>query len=164
MWLLIWLACGAEPVPVVAPATHSWQEEGELVTSGLQEVYGLWQQKQPEAARLLAERVYTDRWEPELERACREMNGEKKTTEIEYSFGMLLNDLKGNPSKDRLEKRIQDLSDQVRKVASDAHFRFPPVGERPSAPPPEAGEGSRPLVPAAVPNWERDVQPVEPEE
>ncbi len=164
MWLLIWLACGAEPVPVVAPPTHSWEEEGELVTSGLQEVYGLWQQKQPEAARLLAERVYTDRWEPELERACRAMNGEKKTTEIEYNFGMLLHDLKGNPSKDRLEKRIQDLSDEVRKVASDAHFRFPPVGERPSAPPPEAGEGSQPLVPEVAPNWEREVQPVEAEE
>lgn len=163
MWFLLWLACEQAVAPVAAPATHSWQEEGELVTQGLQEVYSLWQQKQPEAARMLAERVYTERWEPELERASREMYGAEKTTELEYSFGLLLYDLKGNPPKNRLEKRIQDISEQVRKVASDAHFRFPPVGERPIEPPPTAGEGSQPIVPMVSPNWERDAAPVETE-
>ena len=160
MWLL-WLACKSEPVPIVAPATHSWDEEGDLVAQGLLQVQELWEQKQPEAARTLAERVYTDRWEPELERACREMNGPVKTMEIEYQFGLLLSDLKGNPNRDKLDQRIHGIEDMVRKVATDARFKYPPIGENLGAAPPKDAPSSRPIVPDQIPNWERDAHPEE---
>ena len=161
--LLIWLACHGAPTPITAPPTHSWDEEGELVIQGLHQVQELWEQKQPEAARTLAERVYTERWEPELERASREMNGPEKTIVIEYQFGLLLSDLRGNPSRDKVEQRVHAIQDMVRKVASDAHFRYPPIGEQPGAPPVIGAVTSHPIIPDQIPNWERDVHPEEPQ-
>lgn len=160
--LLIWLACKSEPTPITAPPTHSWDEEGELVLQGLDQVERLWEQKQPEAARTLAERVYTERWEPELERACREMNGPEKTMAIEYQFGLLLTDLKGNPSREKLDLRVHAIQDMVRKVAADARFRYPPIGEVVTTTPPPEGTVSRPIIPNQIPNWERDAHPEEP--
>jgi hypothetical protein len=159
--LLIWLACQSPPPPITAPDTHSWDEEGELVIQGLHQVEVLWDQKQPEAARMMAERVYTERWEPQLEPACREMDGPEKAMAVEYDFGLLLNDLKGNPSRDKVDQRIQTITQAVRKVATNAHLRYPPIGEHPTAPNADAAP-SRPIVPQQIPNWERDAHPEEP--
>lgn len=159
--LFLWLACQSEPIPITAPATHSWDEEGDLVVQGLHQVQELWEQKQPDAARTLAERVYTERWEPELERACREMNGPEKTLAIEYQFGLLLADLKGNPSRDKLDQRVRAVQELVRKVAADARARYLPSGQQ--AGPLPAGEPpvSHPIIPNEIPNWERDAHPDE---
>ena len=159
--LLFWLACQSEPTPITAPPTHSWDEEGELVIQGLHQVQNLWEQKQSEAARTLAERVYTERWEPELERACREMNGPQKTMAIEYQFGLLLNDLKGAPSRDKVDLRVKVIQESVRKVAADARFRYPPIGEQPGAVPEGGAPVSHPIIPDQIPNWERDAHPEE---
>ena len=155
-------ACSPAPAPITAPHSHSWNEEGELVVQGLREAQKLWEQRQPEAARLMAERTYTERWEPELERACEEMHGSERTMSIEYSFGRLLQDLKGNPSREKLSQRIRNIEEDVRKVAADAHFRYPPIGETPQSVP-EEGTLSHPLTPEARPNWERDASPDLPE-
>lgn len=156
MLFLLW-ACARtpEPAPIQAPETHSWQEEGELVVTGLRESKRLWIEQQSEAARTLAERVYTERWEPKLEGAAREIYGSERSTEIEYHFGQLLTDLKPNTSKDKLEARFKRIEEDVRKVASDASYRYPPIGEAPQAPP-DGSNTSRPLVPDVPPNWERD--------
>jgi hypothetical protein len=158
LWLFWVLGCAPTEQPITAPQAHSWQEEAELVINGLDEVETLFNQKQPEAARLLAEQIYTERWEPELERACRELEGEKATAEIEFLFGMLLNDLNRTPTRDVLKTRIRSINERVRKVAEAAQYRFPPLGEKPSEPPPQAPE-THPLEPAISPSWETSTKP-----
>ena len=155
--LLLALACAPDPAAPTAERSRSWNEEGELVVQGLREAQRLWEQRQPDAARLMAERTYTERWEPELERVCMEMHGPERTLAVEYSFGRLLNDLRGTPSREKLGQRVRGIEEEVRKIAADAHFRYPPIGQSPQ----EAAEPtvSRPLIPADKPNWERDADP-----
>jgi hypothetical protein len=74
--LLLLLACSSPPPPpVLAPETHSWKDEAQLVIDGLDEVERLWKAGNKDAAKVLAERVYTDRWEPRLEQAARRIEG-----------------------------------------------------------------------------------------
>ena len=151
--LIFLLACEPEAPPITAPQSHSWTEEAELVIAGLDEVERLAQQRQWEAARRLAEDVYHERWDPELERAAREMEGPVATGEIEYLFGLLMHDLQKTPSRDALKVRIRAINERVRKVADAAQYRFPPIGEKPSTPPP-VSDGSHPIEPKVTPAWE----------
>ena len=148
MWLMF--AC-SEPEPVVvAPETHSWKVEGALVIEGLDEVERLWKAGNKDAARTLAERVYTERWEPRLERATATVPGGLDTTRMEYQFGLLFADLEGNGSN--VSERIDALQEMTRKVAVDAAHTYPDAAGAP--PPPAAMEGSKPIVPDVRPAWE----------
>ena len=51
----------------MAPHASSWQQEAELVVEGLESVEALWNEEQRAAAGTLAERVYTERFEPRIE-------------------------------------------------------------------------------------------------
>src|SRR4051812_23546769 len=93
MFLLL-LACAEPPPPSLAPETHSWKEEGQLVVDGLGDVERLWKAGNKDAAKVLAERVYTERWEPRLEPAARQMDA-AGVIETEYAFSLLLLELEG---------------------------------------------------------------------
>ncbi len=151
--LALFLGCQTPPPPVAAPEAHSWKEEAELVVSGLEEVQGLWESGQRPAAKTLAERVYTDRFEPRLEPALREMQGQKETAKLEYAFGQLSIVLDGK-DRTKVEARIDDLERQVRSVAEAAARAFPPPGE--AAAPPAPPKEVRAIVPDVPPNWEMD--------
>lgn len=152
MWWLL-LACAEPAPPAVAPAVPTWQEEAALVSAGLAEVKGLWRAQNAPAARTLAERVYTERWEPRLEPVARQLEGEVAVAEIEYRFGLLLADLESNRPTAKIEERLRDLDARVRKVADGAARAFPPPSGAP--PPPEPAANSRPVVPDVAPNWEK---------
>ena len=154
--MLLMFAC-SEPKPVVAaPETHSWKDEGALVIEGLDEVERLWKAGNKDAARTLAERVYTERWEPRLERATRApveggaSVGDLDVTRMEYQFGLLFADLEGNGAK--VSARVDALQEMTRKVAIDAARAYPDAAGAP--PPPAAAEGSKPIVPDVKPAWE----------
>ncbi len=119
--------------------------------SGLEEVQGLWESGQRPAAKTLAERVYTDRFEPRLEPAMREMQGANEAVKLEYAFGQLVVVLDGK-DRTKVEARIDDLERQVRGVAEAAARAFPPPGE--AAAPPAPPKEVRAIVPDVPPNWE----------
>lgn len=152
---LHFVACQRANTPVLAPETHSWKEEGELVVAGLEEVEALWKAGNKDAARVLAERVYTERWEPRLEQAARNMDGPAAVVETEYAFSVLLLELEGN-GRD-IEDKIHALEERSRAVADAAARAFPPPESAglPVAPAP-SGEGTKPIVPDVKPNWETE--------
>lgn len=154
MWWM--LACTTSTEPVRSPDVHSWKEEAELVVSGLEEVRTLWTANQREAARVMAERVYTERWEPQLEQAVRQAEGPEQALALEYRFGLLMQDLKGNPNPKALAERIERLEQTVREVGEKAARAYPPPGAAPVAPVDPDAPPSRPLVPTLRPAWEDD--------
>lgn len=168
---LLLSACSPEVEGTLAPETHTWKQEGELVVEGLEEVERLWKAGNRDAARVLAERVYTERWEPRLEEAARRMGGTGpvvdlepagemgqaaemgQVIEMEYAFSLLLVELEGN-GRD-LESKVHDLEERTRMVAEAAGRSFPaPASAGLPAPPPAAADGSRPIVPDVKPAWE----------
>ncbi len=142
--------CADPPPPVAPPETHSWKHEGELVVAGLEDVKRMWRAGQREAARTLAERVYTERWEPRLEPALRTAKGDVEAARAEYSFGLLLAELEGNGA--RALERIAQLEELARAVATEAAREWPTTDG--TAPPPPAADGSKPVVPDVRPAWE----------
>ncbi len=144
------------PPPVDAPMAHSWKDEAELVVDGLEEVKSLWDQHQKSAAKTLAERVYTERFEPRIESALREMEGPIETAKVEYAFGQLQLVLDG---KDRgvIEEQISDLERRTRAVGEAAERAFPPPGQAAAPPPPP--KDVKPIVPDVPPAWEIDKIP-----
>jgi hypothetical protein len=157
--LLLLLACAEPPTPM-APATHSWQDEARLVADGLNEVERLWEQDQRKAARMLAERVYTERWEPRLERAERELEGPVRATRSEYAWGQLLVALEGRTKLDAVKERTAAVEDRARQVAEAAARSYPPPPEVDApAPLPVLAPGSKPVVPSVRPAWEEEPAP-----
>jgi hypothetical protein len=155
MFLLF--ACAEPPPPSLAPDTHTWKDEGQLVVDGIEEVQRLYKAGNKDAAQVLAERVYTDRWEPRLEQAARRIPDGKPVIEIEYAWSRLFVELDG-PGRN-LEEQAHDLEETVRNVADAAGRAFPPPAESGlPAPPPAASEGSHPIVPDVPPNWERPAE------
>jgi hypothetical protein len=163
MTLLLLLACQKTEAPALAPETHTWKEEGELVVQGLEEVEALHKAGNRQAARVLAERVYTERWEPRLEQAARRMDATANgpVIETEYAFAVLMLELDGN-GRD-LEAKVHTLQEKTRAIAEAAARSFPPPESAGlPAPPAPAADGSHPLVPDVPPNWERsDAEPTE---
>lgn len=153
MFLLLALACQTSEAPVLAPETHTWKDEGELVVQGLEEVEALFKAGNKEAARVLAERVYTERWEPRLEPAAQKMPELGPVIETEYAFSVLFVELDGS-GRD-IEGKIHALQERTRAVAEAAARAFPPPESAGlPAPPPPAADGSKPIVPDVKPNWE----------
>lgn len=151
--VFIFLSCAEPEQASLAPDTHTWKDEGELVVSGLEEVERLWTAGNKDAARVLAERVYTERWEPRLEQAAKKMDG-KPAIEMEYAFAVLMVELEGNGRN--LEGQVRAIQDATREIASAATDTFPPPASSGlPAPPPKAHEGSHPIVPDVEPNWEK---------
>ncbi len=153
------LACSEPQQATLAPETHTWKDEGELVVEGLEEVERLWKAGNKDASRVLAERVYTERWEPRLEEAARRMDGTAGSTlppvvEIEFAYSLLLVELEGN-GRD-LERKVHDLEETTRAVADAAARSFPPPESAGlPAPPAAASDGSHPIVPDLKPAWEQ---------
>lgn len=147
-------ACEPPVEATLAPETHTWKEEGELVVQGLEDVERLWKAGNRDAARVLAERVYTERWEPRLEVAASRMG---PVIELEYAWSLLLLDLEGN-GRD-LERKIHELEQKARTVAEAAGRSFPPPASAglpaPLAP---SSEGSKPIVPDVKPAWETSAE------
>jgi hypothetical protein len=150
MWWL--LACADEPAPVVVPEVHGWKEEGELVVDGLEEVERLWRAGQKEAARTLAERVYTERFEPRLEPALVRAKGDLEAMRMEHAFGMLFVELEGRGQG--ALARIATLEEDVRGVANAAAAEFPTAPGVGAPAVPQAAEGSTPIVPDVRPAWD----------
>lgn len=159
MLLVLLFAC-AEPPPPIAPETHSWQDEARLVADGLNEVEALWEQDQRRAARVLAERVYSERWEPRLERAERELEGPARATQTEYAWGQLLVALEGRGKLEAVKEKTAVLEDRARVVAEAAARSYPPPPEVNAPPPlPALAPGSKPVVPSVRPAWEEEGAP-----
>ncbi len=158
----------AKPKPVpIAPELHGWKEEGELVEKGLGEVKALWKAGQPDpatkldspvkrgqrdAARKLAEQVYTERWEPRLERAAMQVDADG-ARQTEYDFGLLLVELEGHGSHDRVEERIRAVDERVEAASAQAAKAFPEPGQLAPATAP-TGASSKPIVPPVAPAWD----------
>ncbi|MDP2306225.1 MAG: hypothetical protein Q8P18_09390 [Pseudomonadota bacterium] len=175
---LLLSACSPPEEISLAPETHTWKHEGELVVEGLEEVERLWKAGNRDAARVLAERVYTERWEPRLEEAARRLGGTGpavdlgrgdavgvgaaaepgaggtgQVVEMEYAYSLLLVELEGN-GRD-LERKVHDLEEKTRAVAEAAARSFPPPASAGLPPPPAAAtDGSKPIVPNVKPAWE----------
>lgn len=153
MWFL--LACAPPPEPVTAPEVHSWKEEGQLVIDGLEQVKQLYRDDQRDAARVLAERVYSERYEPRLEPALVRIKGERERLQLEYAFGQLVVMI-DTRNKHTLE-HLGTLESKVTQVALDAQHAFPTPGE--TVVPATTEENSlKPLVPDVRPNWERGIE------
>lgn len=163
-WML-WLGAGCEPEapPLVAPEAHTWADEAELVVKGLDEVEALHAQGQRSAARTLSARVYTERYEPRLERALRQAEGDRAALEVEYQFGQLTLLLDAPADAKVLGERVDALQRRVRAVADVAKGAFPPPGSA-ALPAPGKAREARPEVPDVPPNWEAGEAPVEDEE
>jgi hypothetical protein len=149
--IFLLLAC-AEPEPaVLAPHAQSWPQEAELVVDGLHAVEALWNEGQRAPAGILAERVYTERFEPRMEPAIRKMEGPDAVVEIEYAFGLLRLALDGKDSA-KVESSVDSLARTVRAAGEAAERAFPPPGVAPviEAPRPDV----RPIVPEVPPAWE----------
>lgn len=155
-WLL--LGCAEPPTPVVAPESHTWVDEAELVVKGLDEVEALHAQGQRAAARTLAARVYTERYEPRLEPALRQAEGDLEATRVEYQFGQLTVSVEGADGK-LVGERVDALQRRVRAAAQSAASAFPVPGSvaAPAGPRREA----RPEVPDVPPNWEAGETPTD---
>ncbi len=151
-------ACQAPPEVPLAPEVHGWKEEGDLVVGGLTEVKALWKQGQREAARKLAEQVYTERWEPRLERAARQVDPDA-ARQTEYAFGLLLVELESRAGRDRVDERIRTVDERVEAATRSAEKAFPPLGEA-GAPVEVIGDAqSRPVVPSVAPAWDAPADP-----
>ena len=155
-WFAAWalaagLGCAEAPTTVVAPESHTWSGEAELVVSGLEDVEAMWESGQKVAAKTLAERVYTDRFEPRLEPALREMEGPTETAAVEYGFAQLLVALDGK-DRAKVALRVETLERRARAIGEAAARAFPPPGQAVAAPPPR--KDSRPIVPDVPANWE----------
>lgn len=151
-------ACSKPPEAPLAPEVHGWKEEGDLVVSGLGEVKALWKQGQREAARKLAEQVYTERWEPRLERAARSVDADA-TRQTEYAFGLLLVELEGRGARDHVEERIRTVDERVEAATRSAEKAFPPLGQE-GAPVEVIGDAqSHPVVPPVAPAWDAPTEP-----
>ena len=149
--ILLLLACADPPPPDMAPHASSWKQEAELVVEGLESVEALWNEEQRAAAGTLAERVYTERFEPRIEVALREMEGPDATAQVEYQFGQLRFALEGR-DRTKVEARIEALERRVRVIGDAAERAFPPPGQDVVAPSPPADV--RPIVPKVPPAWE----------
>ena len=163
MWWL--LACASETPTVRPPDTHAWEAEGAVVVDGLEQVERLIKQGQVAEARVLAERVYTQRWEPRLEPALAAMDGPMAATRMEYVFAQLAADIDPKSARrtQRAVDRIGPLEQEVRTLAGRAANAFPAT-RTPGAPPvPVAPEPAAVIVPSARPAWESGnaVKPVE---
>ncbi len=165
MWWL--LACAVSQEPETAPAVESWEAEGQLVVDGLERVESFLLQGQRESAYRLAERVYTDRWEPRLERATTLLDGPDAALQMEYAFGQLLWELSRTIGPNRripppavALDRIAKLEADVKEVAKRAQAAYPPPGKPAEAPaaPPEASV----VVPDATPAWEQGAAAIAP--
>ncbi len=144
-----------------APDAQSWREEAELVVEGLESAEALWNEGQRSAAATLSERVYTDRFEPRIEPALREMEGPEAAALVEYSFGQLRVVLEG-VDRTKVEARIDEIERRTRAVGEAAERAFPPPGQAPVAPAPRADV--RPIVPSVPPAWDLADEPTAPEE
>ncbi len=151
MW---WMFACTPPVEPAPTEVLSWKEESALVVAGLDEVRSLWTADQREAARVLAERVYTERWEPQLEVAVRKMEGPERALVLEYRFGTLMFVLKGNPTPAALAQHIAELQQIVREEGDKAARAFPPPGVAAAAPVDPDAPPSRPVEPKLLPAWE----------
>ncbi|MDP2316231.1 MAG: hypothetical protein Q8P41_25255 [Pseudomonadota bacterium] len=148
-------ACAPATEATLAPETHTWKQEGELVVEGLEEVESLWKAGNKDAARVLVERVYTERWEPRLEEAARRMDGNGPVIETEYAFSLLMVELQGN-GRD-IERKVHDLQEKSRAIADAAARTFPPPASAGlPAPAAAATDGSKPIVPDVRPAWEAE--------
>lgn len=149
IWLL--LACAEPPEAPVTPEGHDWATEGALVVAGLNEAEALWKQNQREAAASLAAQVYTERWEPRLERAAMKLDP-AEARKTEYAFGQLLVEMERKAGRDKVSERIRLLDERVEAVAKQAEAAFP---EGSSVPVPVAPAAvSKPIVPSVAPAWE----------
>jgi len=146
----------AAPEPVSAPETHSWKEEGQLVVDGLEQVKKLYREEQRDAARVLAERVYSERFEPRLEPALARMKGESERARVEYSFGQLLLALEGRGKK--AIDLIATLQATATAIAADAQRAIPAPGEATAPVVTAKPEDLKPIVPDVKPNWEKGIE------
>jgi hypothetical protein len=170
--LVLLLACEEPAESPLTPELHGWKAEGELVVNGLGEVRTLWKQGQPdpvthedsasrrgqrEAARKLAEQVYTERWEPRLERAAMQSDP-TAARQTEYEFGLLLVELEGHGAHDRVDERIRAVDERVEAARRAAETAFPAPGQvgAPAAAPGDAP--SRPIVPPVAPAWDEPAE------
>lgn len=164
MWWLI--ACAVSQEPETAPVVESWEAEGQLVVDGLERVENLLLQEQRESAHILAERVYTDRWEPRLERATTLLDGPDAALRMEYAFGQLLWELSRTGPNQRVPPpalaldRIAKLEAEVKNIAKRAQTAYPPPGKPPEASPETVGASV--VVPDARPAWEQGSAAVAP--
>ena len=164
MWWLI--ACAVSQEPETAPVVESWEAEGQLVVDGLERVENLLLQEQRESAHLLAERVYTDRWEPRLERATTLLDGPDAALRMEYAFGQLLWELSRTGPNQRVPPpalaldRIAKLEAEVKNIAKRAQTAYPPPGKPAEASPETVGASV--VVPDARPAWEQGAAAVAP--
>jgi hypothetical protein len=163
MWWL--LACASETPTVRPPDTHAWEAEGAVVVDGLEQVERLIKQGQIAEARILAERVYTQRWEPRLEPALAAMDGPMAATRMEYAFGQLAADIDPKSARrtQRAVDRIGPLEQDVRTLAGRAAKAFPTSQVPGAVPVPTGPEPAAVIVPAARPAWESGaaVKPVD---
>jgi hypothetical protein len=156
---LLLAACQEEVAAPVAPEAHAWKDEAELVSEGLREVVSLAEGGSRPAARVMAERVYTERFEPKLEPALRQIEGPVAAAEVEYTFGLLMLDLEGAAPPNRIEDRVRTLDTRVRAIAESAARSFPSPSDLAAPPPPRPEEGSKPVVPDVKPKWEAGQDP-----
>jgi hypothetical protein len=96
--------------------------------------------------------VYSERFQPHLEPAVREMDGPAHCAELEFEFGRLLVALEGRDGA-RVTAGIEGLEQRLRTVGDAAARAFPPPGIGPVESP-KPGEQVRPTVPDVPPNWE----------
>ena len=146
----------AAPEPVAAPETHSWKEEGQLVVDGLEQVKKLYRDEQRDAARVLAERVYSERFEPRLEPALAQMKGDAERARVEYGFGQLLLALEGRGKKP--VELIATLQATATSIAADAQRAIPASGEAAAPVVTAKPEDLKPIVPDVKPNWEKGIE------
>lgn len=151
--LLVLASCSKPPEVPFTPELHGWKEEGDLVVNGLAEVKALWKAGQREAARKLAEQVYTERWEPRLERAAQQMDPDA-SRQTEFAFGLLLVELETRGGRDHVDERIRTVDERVEAVTRAAQQAFPPPGAAGAPPTAEADAPTRPIVPPVAPAWE----------
>lgn len=152
MWFL--LACAPPDPTVTAPTATTWAQEGQLVVDGLERAEAIWNTGDKDAAAQAAEHVYTDRWEPRLEPAMRQLSPASDVISLEYAFGQLLVDMRQG-SRETVASRVDEVERKVRAVAEAATAAFPPPGTeaKPTAAP---GTVVRPIVPDVKPNWEKN--------
>ena len=165
MWWL--LACAVSQEPETAPVVESWEAEGQLVVEGLERVESFLLQGQRDSAYTLAERVYTDRWEPRLERATLLLDGPDASIRMEYAFSQLLWELSRSsppgrppPAPALALDRIARLEADVKEIAKRAQAAYPPPGKAAAAP--DAPVGTSVIVPDVAPAWEQGAAAIAP--
>ncbi len=151
-------SCSKPPEVPLSPELHGWKEEGDLVVNGLAEVKALWKEGQREAARKLAGQVYTERWEPRLERAARQIDPDA-CRQTEYSFGLLLVELEVKGGRDHVDERIRAVDERVEAVTRAAEKAYPPPGQAGAPQAMQDDAPSRPIVPPVAPAWDEPQEP-----